>query len=1254
MLRKLLPILLLISTAALAEEPLKKPTLRLAGGEFHPAAGAPAAPDWYKAARVENSPRGRRYLVAIVSESLSPSQRSEIESSGAELLGYLPDRGYRLSVVPQAVERVRAMPFVVWLGELPPHTKVLPQLVRRVDSTDEGTRIRVVLAPGELHGRVIAALGGLAATAAPSGKDGAWRVTATVPPSRLSRVLSAVAALPEVELVEPARPIVPLNQDGVWVHQSFVGPSPQETPIFDRGIFGCDQIVSVADTAQDHDSCYFADGVNGPPPIYGCLTPPCPPELPDLSQRKDIIYYNWSPTPAGEEDTCPTALLSGSGHGTHTSGSVAGDNAPYADCTGYTSANRNGGDGQAPGAKMVVLELGDGLEYLNDSGGSIWNLADVAYQSGARIHSFSFGGVCHDALGICVSGCTLPYDSLARDADLAMWTYPDLLLINAAGNAGLFCPAPVSVVTPGQAKNPLIVGGVEHGGSAGDVMPESSPGPVFDGRLRPTVVAQGRAVVSAASDANLLSQNCASCSLEGTSMSAPTTAGLAALVREYYTSGFYATGARDPGQGFSPSGALIKATLIDGAVDIGAPGADFGSGFGRVLLDSTLSFAGSPFTLRVDDHAPGITTGSVVNHAFDVAGSEPFRATLTWTDYPADLNAAVARVNELRLEVIDPDGNVWFQTLDPGTGAPVQTMDSSDLHDGVNTEERLVFPTPTAGRWVVRVVGVDVAWGPQPFALVVRGSFTDCPAPASPGTPVLSAPADGQVEIVWNPVQNALGYNVYRSFGSCPGGPWVPVATNVTGSSFLDTSVSGDVTYSYRVTAASDSNGRCESAPSPCASVVPTGDCTLPPVFRGIEAVSSDGSADCSISLSWDAGSPRCSGNLVYNVYRSTATSVSPTPANLIAACLAGTSHTDTDNLVHGAEYYYLVRAEDATSGHGGPCRGGNEDTNIIESDAAPDGPPQLGTWTDDAGDNGEASFAPGPAWTVESTGGDAGPQVYRVSSSQLACTDLTSPVLTLADPGQGPQLSFSTIHDLDYDPGFILFYEGSVGQVEIATGPSFSNWTRVPLTPDYPAYVDAPFYNACDTTQSIANYFSDIDLVYDTYTASLVNWGGEEVKIRFHLSGDLYFYGGNWWIDDVQVTQTAVPGSCATTAAGPPPVPDSASVPGLPVQVNKSGGSLALSWDSTQCPVAGVNVYHGTIGDYSGFTGGHCTMAPTGAATLDLPDNSWFLVVSTNGVDTDGSWSRDYTGSELSYSGAGSACPSITQHVPGGTCQGP
>src|SRR6185503_10090513 len=105
-----------------------------------------------------------------------------------------------------------------------------------------------------------------------------------------------------------------------------------------------------------------------------------------------------------------------------------------------------------------------------------------------------------------------------------------------------------------------------------------------------------------------------------------------------------------------------------------------------------------------------------------------------------------------------------------------QTMDPGDPHDERNVEERLVFNAPASGRWVVRVKGLDVLWGPQPFALVVRGALSDCSAPAAPGAPVLGTPADGAVQVAWNAVPGAAAYDVYRSFGACPGGPFVPVA----------------------------------------------------------------------------------------------------------------------------------------------------------------------------------------------------------------------------------------------------------------------------------------------------------------------------------------------------------------------------------------------------------------------------------------------------------------------------------------------
>ena len=1244
--------LLLAASPPVAATPESPPLqLRYAAATFRVDGPALDAPWWYRDSSERDSPGGRRYLVAVANAPLDPAQLRRMETAGAVILGYIPTNGYRVRIDPGDVDRLRALPYIAWVGEPPAHLKAQPELSARAGRGDAPVRLRVILEAGERPARAHRALSGLEVLAAPSGKERAWRLEATVPPVRLPAVLSRLVGLPEVEAVEIARPLRLMNQDAVWVHQSFVGPAPQQTPIFDRGIFGCGQTLGSADSGQDYDACFFRDTVNGPPPIAACLSAPCPAASPATYRRKDILYYNWSGTPTGDDDTCP-AILGGSGHGTHTSGSAVGDQPPYADCASFTTPGRTGGDGQAPGAKLVLQEMGDGLEYLNNRGGSLWNLADVAFQNGVRIHSDSWGGACYDIFGACVPGCTIPYDSFARDADLAMWTYPDLLIVTSAGNGGEFCPAPVSVGTPANAKNLVTAGSVGHGVAAGTPSSFSSPGPVHDGRLKPTLVAQGESTVSAASDADPASNNCDTCSLDGTSMSAPTTAGLAALVREYYTAGYYATGSRDAGSGFTPSGALLKATLIDGAVALGAaaPSPDFDSGYGRVLLEATLAFTGSPFGLRVDDYRAGIVSGSLVTHAYDVAAGEPFRATLVWTDFPGALNAAVARINELRLEVIDPTGAVWFQTIEGATGAPVQTSNGAAPHDTLNVEERLVFDNPAPGRWVVRVRGVNVPMGPQPFALVVRGALADCPAPASPAAPTLATPADHQVRVTWDSVGGALAYNVYRSLGACPGGPWIPVATAVTGTTFLDTTVSGGATYSYTVTAASDAGAFCESAASTCAQVVPTGDCFLPPSFGGIGAASSAGSTTCGVTLTWSPAISACTADVRYNVYRSTSPSFTPGPADRIARCIGATTYTDAVALVHGTTYYYVVRAEDATAGHGGPCRGGNEETNVVRASTSPAGPAAPGTFTDDAGDTGMASFTAAPPWVVASTGGETGPLVYRGDSGDSVCADLTSPVLTLASPGQGPQLSFSTIHTLEYDPFGFFGAEGSVGQVEIATGPGFTNWTRVPLTPDYPAVVEFPLNN-CDSTGNLDTYFSGTDQTYSTYTASLANWAGGDVKIRFRLSGDLLYPGGSWWVDDIQVTETLVPGSCTTQAAGPPPIPDGATVPGQPLTVATSGADLVLNWDATQCPPTAVNIYWGNLGDFSTFFGGVCGLAPSGAATVSLPDNVWFVVAGTDGASTDGSWSRDGAGNEKNYAGASAACPAITQHVTNNNC---
>lgn len=105
----------------------------------------------------------------------------------------------------------------------------------------------------------------------------------------------------------------------------------------------------------------------------------------------------------------------------------------------------------------------------------------------------------------------------------------------------------------------------------------------------------------------------------GTSMSTPAVSGAVAIVRQYFTDGWYPTGRKVSSNSFLPSGALLKAAIINSAVPmksyrfgnntllpLGLP-PDAYQGFGRVKLDELLP-VGDSVDLWLNDHA-GIATG---------------------------------------------------------------------------------------------------------------------------------------------------------------------------------------------------------------------------------------------------------------------------------------------------------------------------------------------------------------------------------------------------------------------------------------------------------------------------------------------------------------------------------------------------------------------------------------------------------------------------------------------------------------------
>jgi hypothetical protein len=266
-------------------------------------------------------------------------------------------------------------------------------------------------------------------------------------------------------------------------------------------------------------------------------------------------------------------------------------------------------------------------------------------------------------------------------------------------------------------------------------------------------------------------------SLFGTSMSAAIAAGSAALVRQYFTEGWYPRGMPTPADGFAPSAALMKSILISSAVpdtvETSLPEDHFSelnpasavpipdqtgptpkSGYGRIQLDRVLKFAAgekegeqeSAVDLWLTDQKP-ISSGEFHAYCFQVtaprAGTTsiayqegpfphlPFRATLVWSDPPSALSTTWLLLNNLDLSISNvATGDVYIGNQHTGDASPV--YDSTN-----NVEQVSLLPTDEThpgDLFSVHVRGTSISSGPaQNYSLVVSGHFRAMPVQACAG-----------------------------------------------------------------------------------------------------------------------------------------------------------------------------------------------------------------------------------------------------------------------------------------------------------------------------------------------------------------------------------------------------------------------------------------------------------------------------------------------------------------------------------------
>ena len=544
----------------------------------------------------------------------------------------------------------------------------------------------------------------------------------------VARFREDLARLPGVFWIdfEPRREL--LNDTTIWVGQSGLSAG-MTTPVFTHGIFGEGQTIGIIDTGIDADMCWFRDTTLGLPPVNACnggtVTNP--------AQRKVVaVDFLWASECSGgitstEWDT--------QDHGSHVGGTAAGDN--FA-----TPLLHDTADGMAPGAKLVIQDGGYMVDPCGDLPGIGCPVVDLnplfqqAYDQGARLHTNSWG----DKEDAAIQN---DYSAGSQDVDEFMWNHKDFLVFFAAGNSG---PSSTTVSTPSTAKSAVSVGATLRGTSANSMASFSSCGPTDDLRIKPEVTVPGSGIISANADNNTTTNNCNTKSSSGTSMATPGAAGLTALIRQYYMDGWYPSGAANAANGFTPSAALLRATLVNSAQNMTGTTAIPANcqGWGRVLLDNALYFASDTRKLFARDDAgfANGSTGQDITFTLTVNGSaEPLKVTLAWTDFPSTPAANPHINNDLDLTVSGPAGTFRGNVFSGGVSAAGGSADRR------NTLEQVLLAAPAPGAYTVTVRSFNVPNGPQPFALVASGDLTINQTPLANAGPDRIAATNSQVTL---------------------------------------------------------------------------------------------------------------------------------------------------------------------------------------------------------------------------------------------------------------------------------------------------------------------------------------------------------------------------------------------------------------------------------------------------------------------------------------------------------------------------
>ncbi len=593
------------------------------------------------------------------------------------VLDILHDEGWLVRLPPSGpsvYQELSEEEGVRWVGQHQPGWRVAPSLQLQ----PAGTKALTIIPTPDLS------VGGYADLATDIVKFGAieascdaWMCHAAVDPSTARTLVRHLAHDGRILWTEASSELR-VHNALAWSIAGVQGVANNATFTLD----GSGEMIAIADTGLDQNH-------------------------PDLTGRVAATYtqFGLDPSPAD----------SNSGHGTHIAISVLGNG------TGDAAAR-----GVAPAANLVMYALEHDPTGTFGRIGSIYDMLRDAEQMTARISVNAWG----------LNGNYGQYTADARSVDTFVHDRKDLTPIFSVGDRGTSGASQVS--SPATAKNVIAIGASTTGASgtpaAGAVVNFSSLGPSLDGRVKPDLVAPGVAICSGLAEEakNPAGPSCLSgthadgnsyyMSLSGTSQATAIAAGVAGLTREFI---------REQVGVSSPSSSLVKAAMINGARDLGAPDIpNAAEGWGEVDLERTvLPMDGStPLDTFVDDKKV-LSPGFGLLYSFSIDPSHGLDLTLAWTDEAGSAIASQSQarlVNNLDLVLVGPDGTEWL-----GNDFAQGFTTTGGTSDTVNNVERIRVAPGTlpagAGDYIVKVL--HRGGTQQDFALVMSAVATPTPQP---------------------------------------------------------------------------------------------------------------------------------------------------------------------------------------------------------------------------------------------------------------------------------------------------------------------------------------------------------------------------------------------------------------------------------------------------------------------------------------------------------------------------------------------